>query len=164
MKTQKQVQDEVAELVAAGKPTPRSRLLAYLLLALLASLVVTSASVGIYSSPHQAQATSSQEQALAASEQVGKDFQPIENIVSEHGAQYLYDHPNKSVLADLQAADNAARQMNEYNSEAGQDYLKYMVSDDASQVILAVSSAFLGAVAGWLVIPLLVERTPRRRR
>lgn len=161
-KSQNQVQDELAELVATGKPTPRGRLLAYALLTLLVTLVITSASVGIYSSRHQAQATTSQEQALAASEQVGKDLQPIMNIVSEHGVQYLYDHPDKSVLTDAQAADNAAQQMNKYNSEADQDYVKYIVSDDVSQVMLAVSSAFLGAVAGWLLIPLFVERTPSR--
>jgi hypothetical protein len=161
--SQNQIRKELAEIVEAAHPTPHGRLRAFAFLAVTVALITTAVSATIISSTFKDQATTALNQAQTASEQFATDFQPIENIVNKHGAEYLYTHPSKSILSDLQKAQGPAQQVSNYNAEANHYDFKYVASEYFGQIILAISSACFGAIAGWLLIPLLVEHRSRRR-
>jgi hypothetical protein len=115
------------------------------------------------SSTYQSEATTSFSQAQTANEQVDKDLQPVVSAVSEHGAKYVLDHPNKAFLADAQAADGLARQYSQENAEGDHFVFEWYTSLYFGQTILAISSACFGAIAGWLLIPVVVRGRSRRR-
>jgi hypothetical protein len=159
--SQNQLRKELAEHSAEGRPTPSGRLRATSFLAFMAALIIVSVSATIISSTFQSQASTSASQAQTAFEQSASDLQPIENIVDKHGVKYLYAHVTKSLLADTQAAGDSANQFDQYTAEENDYDLKYFISIYAGQIVLAISSACFGAVAGWLLIPAIIER--RRR-
>jgi hypothetical protein len=163
MESQNELRKELADHVAEGRPTERGRLRA--LTYLVITLIVISASVTttMMSSTYHTEATTSFNQAQTAVEQVSKDIQPVLAVVSKHGPEYIYSHPNKAWLADTQAALGPARQYSQDNAEGNHFEFESIASEYLGETLLAVSSACFGAIAGWLLIPALVGRRPRRR-
>jgi hypothetical protein len=160
--SQNQLRKELAEHTSEGRSTPTGRVRAAAFLAFMAILISFSVSATIFSPTFHDQASTATSQAQAALGKTASDLQPIENIVNKHGSKYLYAHITKSLLADTQAADDSANQFDKYNAEASDYNLKYVLSLYLGQIVLTISSACFGAVAGWLLIPALIERRSRR--
>lgn len=162
--SQVQMREELAELVKAQRPTPigRQRAITFLFFFLLVIIVAVTAT--ILSPAFQGQASTAANQAQTAAEQAAKDLQPIENVVRKYGAEYLVAHANQSLLSDLKAADRQGQLVAKYTAEAN-DYTNAAVGTEyLGGIILAIGSACFGAIAGWLLIPLLVARPARGRK
>lgn len=162
--SQVQIREELAELVKAQRPTPigRQRAITFLFFFLIVIWVAVTAT--ILSPAFQGRASTAANQAQTAAEQEAKVFQPIQNIVRKYGAEYLVTHANQSLLSDLKAADSQGQLVAKYTAEAN-DYTNAAVGTEyLGGIILATGSACFGAIAGWLLIPLLVGRPSRRRK
>ena len=155
-------QNQLRRELAAERPTTRGRRRGIRWLCVMVVLIVVAVSVTLGTSTFNDQASNYLDQAQTATQQVAKDFQPIQNIINKHGYEYIYTHPSKSVLSDLQAAEGPAKQVSEDNAQAKRLILEWTVGQYFGQIIIAVSAAFLGAIAGLLITPILA--TDRRRR
>jgi hypothetical protein len=163
VESQNQLRKTLTDHVAEGRPTPQGRQRAFIFLILTVGLIGISVTATLTSSTFKSEATIAYNQAQTASGQVSTDLQPIDNIVAKHGAEYLLTHPSNSVLSDVQAADGAAEQMSKDNANGNRLDLEWIASDYLGEVILAISSACFGAIAGWLFIPAFAGNRSRRR-
>jgi hypothetical protein len=134
--SQNQIRTEMAELSAEERPKPfvRMRVIVFF----MTSLVLTS-----------------------ALEQTLKDMQPL--TVEKNGVQSLNPDPPNSLLPNIESAKKSADQFSKYAAEQRRDNIEYLAAQYGGQIILAIGSAFIGALAGWLIIPMLVERRSSRR-
>jgi hypothetical protein len=133
------------------------------ILAISLSLVATATSATLFSSLLQDNAATASSEAQTALAQVNKALLPIENAEQKYGAEYILDHPNKSYLSDLQAAQAPAEQVAKYRAQANDYNREYLATLYTGQIILAIGSSFFGAVAGWVLIPLFAGLQSRRR-
>jgi hypothetical protein len=157
-------QDQLRRDLVAERPTTRGRRRGIRWLCFMVILIVVAVSVTLDTSTFNDQASTYLDQAQTATQQVAKDFQPVQNIINKHGYEYIYTHPNKSVLSDLQAAEGPAKQVSEDNAQANRLILEWTAGQYFGQIIIAISAAFLGAIAGLLITPVLAADRRRRRR
>lgn len=162
--SQDQIRRDLAGNAAAENPTPRARRRGTILLLVMVILIVLSVSATLDTSVYRDEAVTALNQAQTADAEVANDLQPVQDIINKHGAKYLISHPSQSVLSDLQAAEGPAKQASEDTARANHLDFEWVTGQYFGQIVLAVSSAFLGAIAGWLVIPALAADRARRRR
>jgi hypothetical protein len=124
-------------------------------------LIVTATTATIASSIAHDNATYASDQATSALEQTLKDMQPL--TVEKNGVQSLNPDPPNSLLPNIESAQKSADQFSKYAAEQRRDNIEYLAAQYGGQIILAIGSAFIGALAGWLIIPMLVERRSSRR-
>jgi hypothetical protein len=160
---QNDLRKQLADHAADGQPTPGARIRGAIYLAITALLITFSVSALILSPTYQSRATIAFKQAQAALEQTNKDLQPIETAESKYGDKYIVDHANKAWLSDLQAARGPATQYSRDNAEGNHFESESFFSEYFGQTVLAISSACFGAIAGWLLVPVLVGGRLRHR-
>jgi hypothetical protein len=160
---QNDLRKQLADHAADGRPTSGARVRGAIYLAITALLITFSVSALILSPTYQSKATIAFNQAQASLEQTNKDLQPIETAESKYGSKYIVDHANKAWLADLQAAQGPAKQYSQDNAEGSRFESESFFSEYFGQTVLAISSACFGAIAGWLLVPVLVRGRLRRR-
>lgn len=119
-------------------------------------------SATIISSDFKDDASSASYRAQAANAQVGKDLNPVVKMTDKYGPKYVINHANKSLVSDVEAAENFAQQISRYNAEANRYDAEYIGSQYTGLIILVIGSACIGAVAGWMLIPLVIGRRVRR--
>ena len=160
---QSDLRRELADHVMEGRPTPGRSIRAAIYLGITALLITVSVSATILSPTLQSEATTDFNQAQTAIQQVNRDLQPVERLESKYGAKYLVAHPNKALLADLQASEHPAQQYSRDNAEGNHLEFESFTSEYFGEIILAISSACFGAIAGYLFIPVLIRGRSRRR-
>lgn len=160
---QNDLRKQLADHAADERPAPGARMRGAAYLAITAVLITFSVSGLILSPTYQSRATMAFNRAQADLEQTNKDLQPIETAESKYGAKYVVNHANKAWLADLQAAQGPAKKYSQDNAEGNRLESVSFFSEYFGQTVLAISSACFGAIAGWLLIPVLVRGRLRRR-
>src|ERR1700722_11262370 len=90
--SQDQIRNELAELVAAARPTPRGQQRAATFISAFLVLIVFAVTATNLSSTFKDRATTFHSAAQTADEQLTKDLQAIANTEKKYGAKYIIAH------------------------------------------------------------------------
>lgn len=123
---------------------------AIICLAAAAGLVISSALLVVSSSNLDGQAGALSEQAQLNSLQANQTLMPLLTGVTQSGAQYLLSHASAD-LAIAKTAQSFTTLSDQENAEVSHLQSSATSAQVFAQVSLALGSAFLGALLGWIV-------------
>jgi hypothetical protein len=163
MQSQTQLLNATDFALERSRPSRPVWIQAVILLALTVVLVSSAAVLSVRVSSLSSRAATLNGQAQIDSLQATQELQPLLDIASRSGVQYMLSHASGIALREVKIADDYMHQSNLESAQANKLETMATTGQIAAQVTLALSSAFLGAILGWIVTQILAELRWRRR-
>jgi hypothetical protein len=160
-KSQKLLRDELSRLT---EPVPRKvRRAGVTLLVAVGIGVALSATLSVLASSYNDQASALRAQAQADVLQGNQLLAPELAIMESHSPKYLVAHATKFMLSQQKLSDESFRQAQTEFAEADRVAAGANIALIAAQILLPVMAAIFGAIAGWVLTPILTGTGEERR-